>query len=46
MHCEFDELIHNILHNQIIKTTIGNLRAKLSRLEDQLAKTKQSRQTV
>ena len=29
-----------------VKTTIGNLRAKLSRLEDQLAKTKQSRQTV
>ena len=25
MHCEFDELSHNILHNQIIKTTIGNL---------------------
>tara|TARA_Y100000310_G_scaffold221067_1_gene222623 strand:- start:340 stop:792 length:453 start_codon:yes stop_codon:yes gene_type:complete len=29
-----------------VKTTIGNLRAKLSRLEEQLAKTKQSRQTV
>ena len=25
MRCEFDDLSHNILHNQIIKTTIGNL---------------------
>ncbi len=25
MSCEFDELSHNIVHNQIIKTTIGNL---------------------
>ncbi len=25
IHCEFDELSHNVLHNQIIKTTMHNL---------------------
>ena len=29
-----------------VKTKVGNLRAKVSRLQEQLAKTKQSRQTV
>jgi hypothetical protein len=29
-----------------VKTKVGNLRAKVSQLEDQLAKTKRSRQTV
>jgi 5-methylcytosine-specific restriction enzyme subunit McrC len=24
-HCQFDELSHNVLHNQILKTTIGKL---------------------
>jgi 5-methylcytosine-specific restriction enzyme subunit McrC len=35
-HCHFDELSHNVLHNQILKTTIGRL-ARTSGIDGKLA---------